>query len=84
MTSKTTSVAARNAAIREGFSVMLAQGVAQQTWLERKIKPAKEPARYPVRGAPLLYATCAFGSLGDELFGYNSGTASTQDAINGR
>lgn len=78
MTAKPTSVAARNAAIKERSSAVVAQGVAQQSWLERKIKPTKVSARYPVKGAPLLYATCAFGSLGDALFGYNSGTAMTQ------
>lgn len=77
MTGKATSVAARNAAIRERSSAVVAQGVAQQSWLERKIKPKKVSARYPFKGAPLLYATCAFGSLGDALFGYNSGTAPT-------
>jgi MFS family permease len=47
--------------------------IAQMGWLEKKIKPTKISARYPVKGTPLLYATCAFGSLGDALFGYNSG-----------
>lgn len=48
----------------------------QQSWLERKLKPKKINARYPFKGAPLLYMTCAFGSLGDALFGYNSGRLS--------
>jgi len=46
---------------------------ANQGWLERKIKPKKITARYPFKGKALLYMTCAFGSLGDALFGYNSG-----------
>lgn len=45
-------------------------------WLERKIKPTKITARYPFKGKMLLYTTCAFGSLGDALFGYNSGIMS--------
>ncbi|KAK3710239.1 hypothetical protein LTR37_010460 [Vermiconidia calcicola] len=47
-----------------------------QTWLERKLRPKKINARYPIKGKPLLFATCAFGSLGDALFGYNSGIMS--------
>lgn len=46
-----------------------------QGWWERKLKPKKITARYPFKGKPLLWATCGFGSLGDALFGYNSGMA---------
>lgn len=54
---------------------VIQEGTAEQpmSWLERKLKPKTVNARYPVKGAALLYATCAFGSLGDALFGYNSG-----------
>ncbi|RDW74211.1 elf1-domain-containing protein [Coleophoma crateriformis] len=45
-------------------------------WLERKLKPTTVSARYPFKGKALLYTTCAFGSLGDALFGYNSGIMS--------
>ncbi|PQE24986.1 MFS sugar transporter protein [Rutstroemia sp. NJR-2017a WRK4] len=48
----------------------------QYGWLERKLKPKKVSARYPFKGKALLYSTCAFGSLGDALFGYNSGIMS--------
>ncbi|KAK4574072.1 hypothetical protein LTR86_001833 [Recurvomyces mirabilis] len=47
-----------------------------ETWLERKLKPSKINARYPIKGKGLLFATCGFGSLGDALFGYNSGIMS--------
>jgi len=43
------------------------------SWLERKLRPSKVSARYPIKGKTLLFATCGFGSLGDALFGYNSG-----------
>lgn len=43
------------------------------SWLERKLRPSKVSARYPIKGKALLFATCGFGSLGDALFGYNSG-----------
>lgn len=49
---------------------------AGASWLERKLRPSKVTARYPIKGKPLLFATCAFGSLGDALFGYNSGMSS--------
>jgi hypothetical protein len=45
----------------------------QQSWLEKKLKPKTINARYPFTGKPLLWATCGFGSLGDALFGLNSG-----------
>ncbi|KAI5274266.1 general substrate transporter [Aureobasidium subglaciale] len=55
-------------------AIVLQEGVAEQPmgWLEQKLKPKTVNARYPVKGAALLYATCGFGSLGDALFGYNS------------
>ena len=46
----------------------------RKSWIERKLAPSKVTARYPIKGKPLLFATCAFGSLGDALFGYNSGS----------
>jgi hypothetical protein len=56
-------------------AIVLQEGVHVESmgWLERKIKPTKINARYPIKGSALLYATCGFGSLGDALFGYNSG-----------
>jgi hypothetical protein len=74
MTIKKTSALAHNAAINERAQAVAAQVTEQQGWLEKKLKPKKITARYPFKGSPLLYATCAFGSLGDALFGYNSGT----------
>ena len=67
------SEAAPHRSIRERSLAVAAQTEEQQGWLERKIKPKKISARYPFKGKPLLYTTCAFGSLGDALFGYNSG-----------
>ena len=49
------------------------QSIVQPGWLERQIKPKKISARYPFKGKVLLYTTCAFGSLGDGLHGYDSG-----------
>lgn len=46
------------------------------SWLEQKLRPSKITHRYPIKGKWLLYSTCAFGSLGDALFGYNSGIMS--------
>ncbi|GES66380.1 major facilitator superfamily domain, general substrate transporter [Aspergillus terreus] len=66
----------RNAATKDRSQAAVMPQAAQSTWLEKKIKPTKISARYPVKGTPLLYATCAFGSLGDALFGYNSGIMS--------
>jgi hypothetical protein len=43
------------------------------SWLERTLKPKKYNPRYPFVGKPLLWMTCAFGSLGDALFGYDQG-----------
>ena len=47
--------------------------VVESSWLERKLRSSKVSARYPIKGKSLLFATCGFGSLGDALFGYNSG-----------
>jgi hypothetical protein len=47
---------------------------AHSSWLERALKPTKYTPRYPFVGKPLLWMTCAFGSLGDALFGYDQGT----------
>jgi hypothetical protein len=47
--------------------------VVKQSWLEAKLKPKVIHHRYPFRGKPLLWMTCAFGSLGDALFGYDQG-----------
>ncbi|KAF9774824.1 hypothetical protein IL306_007128 [Fusarium sp. DS 682] len=43
------------------------------SWLEAKLKPKSVHARYPFKGKALLWMTCAFGSLGDALFGYDQG-----------
>lgn len=51
----------------------VAEPTPAQGWFERTLKPTEIHARYPVKGKTLLFATCAFGSLGDALFGYNSG-----------
>ncbi|KAA8649705.1 hypothetical protein EYZ11_003344 [Aspergillus tanneri] len=76
MGSRGPSASTRNAAIRECSLSVAAQLAEQESWLEKKLKPKKVTGRYPFKGAPLLYATCAFGSLGDALFGYNSGIMS--------
>lgn len=47
--------------------------IAEVSWLESKLKPKSVHARYPFKGKPLLWMTCAFGSLGDALFGYDQG-----------
>ena len=56
-------------------AMVLQEGVPVESmgWLEKKIKPTKINARYPIKGSALWYATCELGSLGDALFGYNSG-----------
>lgn len=51
----------------------VAQITACQSWIERKLRPTKMPRRCPFVGRPLLWMTCGFGSLGDALFGYDSG-----------
>ncbi|KAL2833729.1 putative MFS sugar transporter [Aspergillus cavernicola] len=76
MKGNNSSALARNAAIRDRSLAVATQAGAQQSWLEKKLKPKKISARYPFKGKPLLYATCAFGSLGDALFGFNSGIMS--------
>ncbi|OJD37896.1 mfs sugar transporter [Diplodia corticola] len=43
------------------------------SWLERTLKPKTYNPRYPFVGKPLLWMTCAFGSLGDALFDYDQG-----------
>jgi len=50
-----------------------AESTVPASWLERKLKPTKYTPRYWFKGKPLLWMTCAFGSLGDALFGYDSG-----------
>lgn len=61
--------------MRDRSQAISALAEEQQGWLEKKFKPKKITARYPFTGKPLLWATCGFGSLGDALFGYNSGMA---------
>lgn len=78
MSVRKSSASAHNEAIRGRSQAVTRQAAEQQGWLERKLKPKKITARYPFKGTPLLYATCAFGSLGDALFGYNSGRATFQ------
>lgn len=67
------ALAARNHELRQRTDHVRAQQDAEGSWLEKKLKPSKITARYPFKGSLLLYATCGFGSLGDALFGYNSG-----------
>ncbi|KAL3495791.1 general substrate transporter [Aspergillus germanicus] len=78
MADSTTSARAAkdNAAIQRRSEAVADQIAEQQGWLERRLKPKKITARYPFKGNALLYTTCAFGSLGDGLFGYNSGIMS--------
>jgi hypothetical protein len=73
MSSRTNSVANHNASIAHRAEEIAGQVAAEQGWLESKLKPKKITARYPIKGKVLLFATCGFGSLGDALFGYNSG-----------
>lgn len=75
MASRNNSVAIQNANIRQRADQVVHQVEAEASWIEKKLKPSKVTARYPIKGAALLYATCGFGSLGDALFGYNSGTS---------
>lgn len=67
------SAVQHNDAIHERAASVAQQASGDQSWLERKLKPSKITARYPIKGKTLLFATCGFGSLGDALFGYNSG-----------
>ncbi|KAF2796338.1 general substrate transporter [Melanomma pulvis-pyrius CBS 109.77] len=76
MASRRHSAVDQNAAIRQRSSAIANQVADQESWLEKKLKPKKINARYPFTGPALLYATCGFGSLGDALFGYNSGIMS--------
>ncbi|KAF2683176.1 general substrate transporter [Lentithecium fluviatile CBS 122367] len=76
MASTSVAVANRNARLRQRTNSIANEVEAQESWIERKLKPKKVSARYPFKGSPLLYATCGFGSLGDALFGYNSGIMS--------
>ncbi|CZR68513.1 related to MFS sugar transporter [Phialocephala subalpina] len=63
MASKTASDV-EHVPVRERSFSAPTQVVEQQSWLERTLKPNKVTARYPIKGSPLLYATCTFGSLG--------------------
>lgn len=72
-TRRASAAVERNASIRDRSYSVAAQVADQESWIEKKLKPKGVNARYPIKGAPLLFATCAFGSLGDALFGYNSG-----------
>jgi hypothetical protein len=72
-TRRASAAVERNASIRDRSYSVAAQVAEQESWIEKKLKPKGVNARYPFKGKPLLYATCAFGSLGDALFGYNSG-----------
>jgi hypothetical protein len=74
MAVRRTSAAERNASLRDQSLAVTSQVKAQDSWLERTLKPKKVTARYPFKGTALLYTTCGFGSLGDALFGYNSGS----------
>ncbi|CAN9085608.1 unnamed protein product [Alternaria alternata] len=76
MATRSSSVASRSANIQQRASQIAGQVAAEQGWLESKLKPKKITARYPIKGKALLFATCGFGSLGDALFGYNSGIMS--------
>ncbi|QGI71429.1 hypothetical protein CEK26_003769 [Fusarium fujikuroi] len=37
--------------------------IAEVSWLESKLKPKTVHARYPFKGKPLLWITCAFRSI---------------------
>ncbi|KAF2854097.1 general substrate transporter [Plenodomus tracheiphilus IPT5] len=76
MAARNNSVASQSANIRQRANQIASQVEAEQGWLESKLKPRKITARYPIKGKALLFATCGFGSLGDALFGYNSGIMS--------
>lgn len=73
MATRNNSVASQSVNIRHRANQIASQVEAEQGWLESKLKPKKITARYPFTGKALLFATCGFGSLGDALFGYNSG-----------
>jgi hypothetical protein len=73
MAARQNSVTSGNANIRQRANEIASKVESEQGWLESKLKPKKITARYPIKGKALLFATCGFGSLGDALFGYNSG-----------
>lgn len=73
MAARNGSVASQSANIRERANQIAGRVAAEQGQLETLLKPKKITARYPIKGKALLFATCGFGSLGDALFGYNSG-----------
>jgi hypothetical protein len=74
MAARNNSVASQSANIQQRASQIASQVAAEQGSIESMLKPKKITARYPIKGKALLFATCGFGSLGDALFGYNSGT----------
>jgi len=74
MAARSNSVASQSANIQHRANQIATQVESEQGWLESKLKPRSITARYPIKGKALLFATCGFGSLGDALFGYNSGT----------
>lgn len=76
MASRRNSVASQSANIQHRANQIAGQVAAEQSKFETLIKPKKITARYPIKGKALLFATCGFGSLGDALFGYNSGIMS--------
>lgn len=73
MTTRHNSVASHSANIQQRANQIASQVAAEQGRVETLLKPKKITARYPIKGKTLLFATCSFGSLGDALFGYNSG-----------
>lgn len=73
MAARNSSVASQSANIQERANQIASRVAAEQGQLETLLKPKKITARYPIKGKALLFATCGFGSLGDALFGYNSG-----------
>lgn len=73
MATRNNSVASTSANLQQRANQIAAQVEREQGWLESKLKPKTITARYPIKGKSLLFATCGFGSLGDALFGYNSG-----------
>ena len=73
MAARNSSVASQSANIQERANQIASRVAAEQGQLETLLKPKKITARYPIKCKALLFATCGFGSLGDALFGYNSG-----------
>jgi hypothetical protein len=76
MASRSSSFSLPDVGILDRSDQVAHQVDAEATWIEKKLRPSKVTARHPIKGAALLYATCGFGSLGDALFGYNSGMLS--------